>query len=67
MKQLQQNLVSVDLSTGQTLFGSIDISNEVIDASATILANLLLDYVRNGGSTTELTPSNVFGKGELNE
>lgn len=39
-----------------------EISQEQIEASARILANILLDYVRNGGSIAELTPNKLSGK-----
>lgn len=68
MKQQKlQNTVIVDLQTNNTTFGELNLPNETIDTCATILANLLLDYVKNGGSIEELTPSKVFGKGGHNE
>ena len=30
--------------------------------SAKILANILLDYARNGGNMDDLTPESIFGK-----
>ena len=39
-----------------------ELSQEQIKVSAKILANILLDYVINGGSVAELTPEKLFGK-----
>lgn len=63
----EQNYVKVNLTTNQTTQGELNIPDDKINASAKILANILLDYVRNGGSTTDLTPEKVFGKGGHNE
>ena len=57
------NFVSVDLTTGMTQQTDYDIIQEQIETSATILANILLDYVKQHG-TTILSPERVFGKGE---
>ena len=38
-----------------------DLSQEQINESATILANVLIDFAKNGGSIKDLTPKNVFG------
>ena len=61
-----KNFVSVDLSTGTTTQTNYDVTQEQIETSAQILANILLDYVKQNG-TTILSPENVFGKGERNE
>lgn len=66
MKQQRQNTLIVDLDTNNTTFGELNLSNETIDTSATILANLLLDFVEKGNRLDELTPS-VFGKGGNDE
>ena len=39
-----------------------EFSQEQIEASAKILANILIDYVNGGGSIAELTPEKLFGK-----
>ncbi len=39
-----------------------DLSQEQINKSANILANVLIDFVKNGGSLKDLTPKNVFGR-----
>jgi len=58
--------VSVDLSTGTTQTTDYNITQEQIETSAQILANILLDYVKRNG-TAILSPERVFGKGEHNE
>ena len=40
-----------------------DITQEQIETSAQILANILLDYTKQNG-TSILSPERVFGKGE---
>ena len=64
MKRIQDNTVEVDLSTGQTEKGRLNLPKERLEASASILANLLLDFVKGGGSTEELTPEKVFDRRE---
>ena len=59
---MKQNCAKVNLQTRQTECGELDLPDEKIKASATILANILLDYVRNGENTADLTPSKVFGQ-----
>ncbi len=39
-----------------------EFSQEQIVASAKILANMLLVYVKDGGNAKEMTPDKVFGK-----
>ena len=39
-----------------------ELTQEQIEVSAKILANILLDYVNDGGSIAELTPEKLFGK-----
>ncbi len=55
----------MDLTTGETKQSDYKITQEQIEISAQVLANILLDYVRNGGDM--LSPERVFGKGERNE
>ena len=43
-------------------YGELNLPDEKLKASATILANILLDYVRNSENTKDLTPSKVFGQ-----
>ena len=67
MEQQRQNTLIVDLDTNNTTFGELNLSNETIDTSATILANLLLDFIKKGNRLDELTPNSVFGKGGNDE
>ncbi len=56
----------MDLTTGETKKSDYEITQEQVEASAEILANILLDYVRSGGNILSL--ERVFGKqGEENE
>ena len=55
--------MSVDLSMGTTQTTDYNITQEQIETSAQILANILLDYVKRNG-TAILSPEKVFGKGE---
>lgn len=58
----------MDLTTGTMEQTECELSQEQIEVSAKILANILLDYVNNGGSVAELTPEKLIGKrGEENE
>ena len=58
----EDNCVEVNLLTGETKVGRIDLPKERIEASAKILANILLDYARKGGDMNDLTPEKVFGR-----
>ncbi|MDD7458044.1 MAG: hypothetical protein PUK83_06435 [Clostridia bacterium] len=62
LKRIQDNTVEVDLSTGQTEKGRLNLPKERSEASTIILANILLDYARNGGNMDDLTPDKVFGR-----
>ena len=59
-------MVSVDLITGTKEKCPCKLSQEQIEKSASILANILIDFVKNGGSVNDITPQNVFG-GKHNE
>ena len=48
--------------SGATSKTPCDLSQEQINKSANILANILIDFVKNGGSIKALTPKNVFGR-----
>ncbi len=56
----------MDSSTGIIQATDYNITWEQIEASATILENILLDYVKQNG-TSIISPERVFGKGEHNE
>ena len=62
MKRIQENTVEVNLSTEQTEKGRLNLPKERLEASAKILANILLDYARTGGNMDDLTPDKVFGR-----
>lgn len=58
----------MDLYTGIMEQTECEISQEQIEISAKILANMFLDYVNNGGSIAELTSGKALKKGgEKNE
>ena len=59
---MQENTVEVNLSTGHKEKGSLNLPKERIQTSAKILANILLDYARNGGNMDDLTPESVFDR-----
>ena len=58
----EDNCVEVNLITGETVFGRLNLPKERIEASAKILADILLDYARKGGDMNDLTPEKVFGR-----
>ena len=58
----EDNCVEVNLITGETVFGRLNLPKNRIEASAKILANILLDYARKGGDMNDLTPEKVFGR-----
>jgi len=60
--QEQDNFVGVNLLTEEQITGRFNLPEERIEASAKILANILLDYARNGGDMNDLTPEKVFGR-----
>ena len=59
-------MVSVDLTTGAKEKCPCELSQEQIEKSANILANIFLDFVKSGKSVSEITPQNIFG-GKHNE
>ena len=56
------NKVEIDLSTNEAVTSPLELDNETLTASASVLANMLLDFVRDNGSYDNLTPKNVFRK-----
>ena len=52
----------MDLVTGTMEQTECELTQKQIEVSARILANILLDYVNDGGSIAELTPEKLFGK-----
>ena len=56
------NKVEIDLSTNEVATSPLELDDETLTASASVLANMLLDFVRDNGSYDNLTPKNVFRK-----
>ena len=56
------NKVEIDLSTNEVVTSPLELDDETLTASASVLANMLLDFVRDNNSYDNLTPKNVFRK-----
>ena len=56
------NKVEIDLSTNEVATSLLELDDETLTASASVLANMLLDFVRDNNSYENLTPKNVFRK-----
>ena len=56
------NKVEINLSTNEVATSPLELDDETLTASASVLANMLLDFVRDNGSYGNLTPKNVFRK-----
>ena len=56
------NKVEIDLSTNEVATSPLELDDETLIASASVLANMLLDFVRDNNSYENLTPKNVFRK-----
>ena len=56
------NKVEIDLSTNEVATSPLELDDEILTASASVLANMLLDFVRDNNSYENLTPKNVFRK-----
>ena len=54
--------MEIDLSTNEVVTSPLELDDETLTASASVLANMLLDFVRDNGSYDNLTPKNVFRK-----
>lgn len=57
-----QNRVDIDLLTHEKQESPLELDDDTLNISATVLANMLLDFVRDKGSYDNLTPNNVFRK-----
>ena len=57
-----QNRVDIDLLTHEKQESPLELDDDTLNVSATVLANMLLDFVRDKGSYDSLTPKNVFRK-----
>ena len=56
------NKVEIDLSTNEVATSPLELDDETLTASALVLTNMLLDFVRDNNSYENLTPKNVFRK-----
>lgn len=56
------NKVEINLSTNEVATSPLELDDETLTLSASVLANMLLDFVRDNGSYDNLTPNNVFRK-----
>lgn len=57
-----QNRVDIDLLTHEKQESPLELDDDTLNVSASVLANMLLDFVRDKGSYDNLTPNNVFRK-----
>ena len=57
-----QNRVDIDLLTHEKQESPLELDDDTLNVSATVLTNMLLDFVRDKGSYDSLTPKNVFRK-----
>ena len=57
-----QNRVDIDFLTHEKQESPLELDDDTLNISATVLANMLLDFVRDKGSYDSLTPNNVFRK-----
>ena len=56
------NKVEIDLSTNEVATSPLELDDATLSASASVLAKMMLDFVRDNGSYDNLTPKNVFRK-----
>lgn len=57
----ERNRVEINLLTHEKQESPLFLGDETFDVSASVLANMILDFVRVNG-TDQLTPNNVFKK-----
>lgn len=57
-----QNRVDIDLLTHEKQESPLELDDDTLNVSTSVLANMLLDFVRDKGSYDSLTPNNVFRK-----
>ena len=60
----EENRVDIDLRTNRIRESPLNLSDEEINVSATVLANKLLDYARRYGTYENMTLEQVFRKEE---
>jgi len=58
----QQNRVEIDLLTHEKNESPLFLDDETLSASASVLANMMLDFIRVNDSNIKLTPKSVFKK-----
>ena len=56
------NKVEINLSTNEVATSPFELDDKTLTASASVLAKMMLDFVRDNGSYNNLTPKNVFRK-----
>ena len=56
------NKVEINLSTNEVATSPLELDDETLIASASVLANMLLDFARDNNSYENLTPKIVFRK-----
>ena len=56
------NKVEINLSTNEVATSPLELDDETLTSSASVLANMLLAFVRVDSSYDNLTPKNVFRK-----
>ena len=56
------NKVEISLSTNEVATSPLELDDETLTASASVLANMLLDFARDNNSYENLTPKIVFRK-----
>ena len=56
------NKVEIDLSTNEVATSPLELDDATLTASASVLAKMMLDFVRDNGSYDNLIPKNVFRK-----
>ena len=57
-----QNRVEIDLLTHQKNESPLFLDDKTLDVSASVLANIMLDFIRANDSNAKLTPKSVFKK-----
>ena len=57
-----QNRVDIDLLTHEKQESPLELDDDTLNVSTSVLANMLLDFVRDKGSYDSLTPKNVYRK-----
>lgn len=56
------NKVEINLSTNEVATSPLELDDNTLTVSASVLANMLLGFVRDNDSYDNLTPKNVFKK-----